>query len=167
MPHRPCIPRVFSLNELTSTFSLCSSRFVAVTSPFKQRLTKTKTPFIILIIWAAAVSLASVQLVVARSTEWTYDERQLRECRCRARAHHSVYNTALKPRSDQAGGFQCHHMGTHSQKVEKTRSQTSSSHWSHTSCSCSSLRIEPRIAGRTIDMNSTGVCGIDTTVKCS
>ena len=41
---------------------------------------RTKTHFVLVAIWIGAISLAAVQLYVARSTEFTYNGENLREC---------------------------------------------------------------------------------------
>ncbi len=70
----PMCPIVLYTQVLSVTASVCTNmaigidRFWVVTFPLKSRITKSRSKFVICLIWIISGSLSSVQLVVGRST---------------------------------------------------------------------------------------------------
>ena len=55
-------------------------RYWGVIYPLKPKLTKTRAKFALIVIWVAAMALASAQLVVARSTQQMYGDKRFWDC---------------------------------------------------------------------------------------
>jgi len=69
----PMCPIVLYMQTVSVTASICTNiaicvdRYKIVINPLKARITKVRPKFVLFVIWLAALSLSSVQLVVGRS----------------------------------------------------------------------------------------------------
>ncbi len=80
----PMCPVVLYMQTVSVTASVCTNmaigidRFWVVTFPLKHRITKSRSKFVISVIWILALGLSSIQLVVGRAIDTEYAPSQFR-----------------------------------------------------------------------------------------